>query len=244
MTMMRAAVLRGVHDLAIEERPVPRPGTGEVLVRVSAVGVCGSDVHYYEHGRIGDFVVESPMVLGHESSGVILSVGDEVAPERVGERVSIEPGVPDLTCEQCLAGRYNLCPAMRFYATPPIDGSLAEFVVVHASFAHPVPDTMSDDAAALLEPLSVGLGQPPGRNDRRQQGPRHGRWTGWPGRHAVCGGLRGHRGRRRRPQPAPAGRGPGARGHRGDPGRRNHHRRLRRRADRAPRVQRSPGVDP
>lgn len=157
MTTMRAAVLRGVHDLVIEERPVPQPGAGEVLVRVLAVGVCGSDVHYYEHGRIGDFVVKSPMVLGHESAGVVVSVGEGVAPERVGERVSIEPGVPDLTCEQCLAGRYNLCPAMRFYATPPIDGSLSEFVAIHASFAHPVPDTMSDDAAALLEPLSVGV---------------------------------------------------------------------------------------
>lgn len=157
MTTMRAAVLRGVRNLVIEERPVPQPGVGEVLVRVVAVGVCGSDVHYYEHGRIGDFVVESPMVLGHESSGVVVSVGDGVARERIGERVSIEPGVPDLTCEQCLAGRYNLCPAMRFYATPPVDGSLTEFVVIHASFAHPVPDSMSDDAAALLEPLSVGV---------------------------------------------------------------------------------------
>lgn len=157
MTTMRAAVLRGVQDLVIEERPVPAPGVGEVLVRVLAVGVCGSDVHYYEHGRIGGFVVESPMVLGHEASGVVVAVGDGVPPERIGERVSIEPGVPDLSCDQCLAGRYNLCPAMRFHATPPIDGSLTEFVVIHSSFAHPVPDTLSDDAAALLEPLSVGV---------------------------------------------------------------------------------------
>jgi len=157
MTTMRAAVLRGAGDLFIEERPVPRPSAGEVLVHVAAVGVCGSDVHYYEHGRIGGFVVEAPMVLGHESSGVIVSVGDGVPGVRVGERVSIEPGLPDLTCEQCLAGRYNLCPAMQFHATPPIDGSLAEFVVVHSAFAHSVPDAMSDDAAALLEPLSVGV---------------------------------------------------------------------------------------
>ncbi len=157
MTTMRAAVLRATRELTIEDRPVPSPGGGEVLVRVTAVGVCGSDVHYYEHGRIGDFVVEAPMVLGHEASGVIVSVGEGVPAHRMGERVSIEPGVPDLTCEQCLAGRYNLCPAMRFHATPPIDGSLAELVVVHAAFAHAVPDTMSDDAAALLEPLSVGV---------------------------------------------------------------------------------------
>ncbi len=157
MTTMRAAVLHGIEKLVIEERPVPCPGAGQVLVRVTAVGVCGSDVHYYEHGRIGDFVVEQPMVLGHESSGVIVSVGEGVGTDRVGQRVSIEPGEPDLSCSECLAGRYNLCPAMRFFATPPVDGSLAEYVVVHEAFAHPVPDQLSDDAAALLEPLSVGV---------------------------------------------------------------------------------------
>lgn len=157
MTTMQAAVLRGIQQLAIEERPVPQPAPGEVLVRITAVGVCGSDVHYYQHGRIGDFVVERPMVLGHESGGVIVGVGAGVDASRVGQRVSVEPGVPDLTCSECLAGRYNLCPDMRFFATPPYDGSLAEFVTVHAAFAHPVPDTISDDAAALLEPLSVGV---------------------------------------------------------------------------------------
>jgi len=154
---MRAAVLRGVGDLVIEDRPVPRPGPHEVLVRIDAVGVCGSDGHYFDHGRIGDFVVEAPMVLGHESAGRIVAVGDDVPPDRVGERVSIEPGVPDLTCTECLSGRYNLCPGMRFYATPPIDGSLSEYAVVHGAFAHRVPDSLSDDAAALLEPLSVGI---------------------------------------------------------------------------------------
>lgn len=157
MSSMRAAVLRGVEDLVIEQRPTPEPAPGEVQVQVSAVGVCGSDVHYFRHGRIGDFVVKDPMVLGHESAGVIVSVGSGVDPARIGQRVSLEPGVPDLTCEQCLAGRYNLCPNMRFFATPPIDGSLAEIVTLHAAFAHPVPGSMSDDAAALLEPLSVGV---------------------------------------------------------------------------------------
>jgi len=154
---MRAAVLRGPRDLVVEQRPEPLPGRNEVLVEVRSVGVCGSDTHYYEHGRIGRFVVEAPLVLGHEASGVITAVGSGVSGDRVGQRVSIEPGVPDLTCVQCLAGRYNLCPGMRFFATPPIDGALAESVVVHAAFAHPVPDSMSDEAAALLEPLSVGI---------------------------------------------------------------------------------------
>jgi L-iditol 2-dehydrogenase len=128
-----------------------------VLVRVGSVGVCGSDTHYYDHGRIGRFVVESPLVLGHEASGVIAAVGEGVDHARRGQRVSIEPGVPDLTCRMCLSGRYNLCPDMRFFATPPIDGAFAELVIVHEAFAHPVPDSISDDAAALLEPLSVAV---------------------------------------------------------------------------------------
>jgi L-iditol 2-dehydrogenase len=154
---MRVAVLNGPHDVELVERPVPRPGPGEVLVRVASVGVCGSDVHYYDHGRIGHYVVEQPLVLGHEASGVVTDVGEGVPAERVGQRVSVEPGVPDLTCEQCLAGRYNLCPNVRFFATPPIDGAFAEYVVTHEAFAHPVPDGIGDDAAALLEPLSVGI---------------------------------------------------------------------------------------
>jgi L-iditol 2-dehydrogenase len=154
---MRVSVLRGIGDVALIERPTPEPGPGEVVVRVASVGVCGSDVHYYDHGRIGQYVVEQPLVLGHEASGVVTALGAGVSSPAMGQRVSIEPGVPDLTCEQCLAGRYNLCPNMRFYATPPIDGAFAEYVVVHAAFAHPVPDSISDDAAALLEPLSVGI---------------------------------------------------------------------------------------
>ena len=154
---MRVAVLRSAGDIGVEQRPSPSPGRAEVLVRVGSVGVCGSDTHYYDHGRIGRFVVESPLVLGHEASGVIAAVGEGVDPSRVGQRVSIEPGVPDLTCPMCLNGRYNLCPNMRFFATPPIDGAFAELVLVHEAFAHPVPDSISDDAAALLEPLSVGV---------------------------------------------------------------------------------------
>lgn len=154
---MRVSVLTGPREVELVERPVPRPGPGQVLVRVASVGVCGSDVHYYEEGRIGHFVVEQPLVLGHEASGTITEVGAGVPADRVGQRVSIEPGVPDLTCGQCLAGRYNLCPDMRFFATPPIDGAFAEYVLVHEAFAHAVPDGIGDDAAALLEPLSVGI---------------------------------------------------------------------------------------
>ncbi len=154
---MRVAVLNSPGELVLEERPEPEPGPGQVKVRIASVGVCGSDTHYYDHGRIGEFVVESPLVLGHEASGVVVAVGDGVTALQPGQRVSLEPGVPDLVCEQCRAGRYNLCRDMRFFATPPVDGAFAEHVVVHAAFAHPVPDSMSDDAAALLEPLSVGV---------------------------------------------------------------------------------------
>lgn len=154
---MRAAILNGRRDIVVEERPLPQAGPGQVLVRVDSVGVCGSDTHYYEHGRIGRFVVDAPLILGHEAAGTITQLGPGVTGRHVGQRVSIEPGVPDFSCDQCLAGRYNLCPQMRFFATPPIDGAFAEYVVTHQAFAHPVPDTIGDDAAALLEPLSVGI---------------------------------------------------------------------------------------
>src|SRR4051812_9380233 len=154
---MRAAVLKRQGDMAMETLPVPQLDSDQVLVRVAAVGVCGSDVHYYEHGRIGDFVVEAPLVLGHEPSGEVVALGEGVTRVGRGTRVSIEPGRPDFTCPQCLAGRYNLCPRMEFFATPPVDGALAEYVVVHEAFAHPVPDALDDDRAALLEPLSVGV---------------------------------------------------------------------------------------
>ena len=154
---MRASVLYAAGRLGVEEREDPRPGPHEVVVRVASVGVCGSDVHYYEHGRIGSYTVDAPLVLGHEASGVVAEVGTEVTRLAVGQRVSLEPGVPDLTCPECLAGRYNLCHGMRFFATPPVDGAFAELVTTHELFAHPVPDSLSDDAAALLEPLSVGV---------------------------------------------------------------------------------------
>src|SRR6266567_3554694 len=155
--MMRVSVLRGTGTVEVEDRPVPQPGPGEVLIAIGSVGVCGSDVHYYEHGRIGPYVVDSPLVLGHEAGGTVAEIGPEVASLTVGQRVSIEPGVPCRNCAQCLAGRYNLCPRIRFFATPPVDGGFAEYVVMPESFVYPIPDVISDDAAGLLEPLSVGV---------------------------------------------------------------------------------------
>jgi L-iditol 2-dehydrogenase len=153
----RAAVLTGPGRIVVEDRPVPEPGPREVLVEVSAVGVCGSDVHYYEHGRIGDFVVEAPLVLGHESAGRVVALGEGATRHAVGDRVTLEPGVPCGRCRECRAGRYNLCADVVFFATPPVDGAFANYVTIHEDFAFALPDAMSDEAGALMEPLSVGI---------------------------------------------------------------------------------------
>ncbi len=156
-TTMRASILKSQGDMAMETLPLPQPDADQVLVQVAAVGVCGSDVHYYEHGRIGPYVVDHPLILGHELSGRIAAVGSAVDPARIGRRVAVEPQRPCRTCKQCKAGRYNLCPDMEFYATPPVDGAFAEYVTIQSDFAYDIPDSVSDEAAALIEPLSVGL---------------------------------------------------------------------------------------
>lgn len=153
----RTAVLHAPADIRMEERPLPQIGPREVLVALKAVGVCGSDVHYYEYGRIGSFIVQKPLILGHEPAGVIVDVGTEVSRNRIGARVAIEPGVPDGDCEQCRAGRYNLCPNIVFFGTPPIDGAFAQYVAVHEGFAYDLPDNMTMEEGALIEPVSVAL---------------------------------------------------------------------------------------
>jgi L-iditol 2-dehydrogenase len=152
-----SAVLAAVGDLRIEDRPVPTPGPWDALIAVRSVGICGSDVHYWEHGRIGDFVVESPLVLGHESAGVVEEVGPEVTGLKPGDRVAIEPGVPCRRCAFCKSGRYNLCEDVRFMATPPIDGAMSRYVVHPADFCYRLPEHVSLDEGAMLEPLSVGV---------------------------------------------------------------------------------------
>ncbi|MEY4981223.1 MAG: hypothetical protein RL174_561 [Actinomycetota bacterium] len=152
---MRASYLLEQGKVAIREVDVPQLDADEVLVKVAAVGVCGSDVHYYQHGKIGPYVVNHPLILGHELSGTIAAVGADVDASRIGERVAVEPQRPCRECEQCKAGRYNLCPNIEFYATPPIDGAFAEFVKIQAHFAFKIPDHVSFEAAALIEPLSV-----------------------------------------------------------------------------------------
>ena len=152
-----AAVLDRPGSVRVEERPVPVPGPREVLVRIASVGVCGSDVHYFREGRIGDFVVTAPLVLGHEASGRVVELGPGASGPPAGTLVAIEPGVPCRHCDQCRAGRYNLCPYVRFLATPPVDGAFTGYLAVPEDFCYPVPESMSPDEAALIEPLSVGV---------------------------------------------------------------------------------------
>jgi len=154
---MKAAVLTEVGKIEIRELDIPQPGPDEALVRVKAVGLCGSDVHYYEHGKIGPYVVTGPIILGHEAAGEVVAVGSEVRHLKAGQRVTIEPGATCGRCEYCKSGRYNLCPDVRFLATPPIDGAFCEYIAIRADLLFPIPDSMSFEKAALIEPLSVGL---------------------------------------------------------------------------------------
>lgn len=153
----RASVLSGSRTITMEEREVPTPAPHEVLVEVKSVGICGSDIHYFEHGRIGSFIVDGPLILGHEASGQVVAVGADITDLAPGARVALEPGVPCKQCAQCAADRYNLCPDVIFFATPPVDGTFTQFVALDREFVHPVPDHVSYDAAALMEPLSVGI---------------------------------------------------------------------------------------
>jgi len=141
----------------MEQRPIKKPGRNEVLIRIHSVGICGSDVHYLVNGCIGDFVVKAPMVLGHESSGVVAEVGEGVQHLKPGDRVAIEPGVPCRTCQYCKGGEYNLCPDIEFCATPPYDGTLARYYTHAADFCYKLPDHVSFEEGALLEPLSVAV---------------------------------------------------------------------------------------
>ncbi|MFC7019889.1 MULTISPECIES: NAD(P)-dependent alcohol dehydrogenase [Haloarcula] len=154
---MRTAVLVGPTEFELTDRPRPQPAPDEVLVAVRDVGICGSDVHYYEHGRIGDYVVENPLVLGHESAGEVVAVGDAVTHLSVGDRVALEPGVPCRRCTHCKRGDYHLCEDVTFMATPPHDGAFTEYVSWPADFAYRLPESVSTTEGALCEPLSVGI---------------------------------------------------------------------------------------
>lgn len=160
---MRAARLHGPRKMTVEDVALPPPpGPGEVRIAVTAVGVCGSDLHNYEDARIGDTVIETPLILGHEFAGVVLETGGVAfdgndQPLRPGQRVAVDPATPCWRCELCEAGHPNLCRRLHFCGLYPDDGALCEQMNVPARSCFPVPDAISDAGAALLEPLGVAL---------------------------------------------------------------------------------------
>ncbi len=154
---MKAAVMQSIGQIEIEERDIPEAKDNEVLVKLEYVGICGSDLHYYETGAIGDFVVEPPFVLGHEPGGTVVAVGKNVKHLKVGDRVALEPGKTCGHCEFCKTGRYNLCPDVIFFATPPVDGVFQEYVAHEADLCFKLPDNVSTLEGALIEPLAVGF---------------------------------------------------------------------------------------
>jgi D-xylulose reductase len=155
---MQALVLEQTEAIALRDIDLPLTvGPRDVKIKIHTVGICGSDVHYFKHGRIGPFVVEEPMVLGHEASGTVTEVGADVTHLKVGDRVCMEPGVPQFDSPATMRGLYNLDPAVRFWATPPIHGCLTPFVVHPAAFTFKLPDNVTFAEGAIVEPLSIGL---------------------------------------------------------------------------------------
>lgn len=154
---MKVAVMEGIGKMGFEERDIPSPKADEVLVKLDYVGICGSDLHYYETGAIGDYVVEPPFVLGHEPGGVVVEVGKDVRHLKVGDRVALEPGKTCGHCEFCKQGKYNLCPDVVFFATPPVDGVFQEYVAHEANLCFKLPENVGTLEGALIEPLAVGF---------------------------------------------------------------------------------------
>lgn len=153
-----AFVLQDIKKVFIEERPIPKlRDPWDVRVHIAQTGICGSDVHYWQRGRIGDFVLTSPIVLGHESSGTVVEVGSAVKNLKVGDRVAIEPGVPCRRCDYCRSGSYNLCPDTVFAATPPHDGTLSKYYLVASDYCYPLAAHLDFEEGALVEPLAVAV---------------------------------------------------------------------------------------
>lgn len=158
MSNVRALVLERQHELKLRDIDLPQTvGPGEVRIKIHTVGICGSDVHYYTHGRIGPFVVEAPMVLGHEAAGTVSETGEGVEHLKVGDRVCMEPGIPDPNSRASRLGLYNIDPAVRFWATPPIHGVLTPYVVHPANYTFKLPDNVSFAEGAMVEPFAVGM---------------------------------------------------------------------------------------
>lgn len=156
--MMKAAVMTNLRTIEFQEKKIPTDiGSDKVLIKMKHVGICGSDLHYYEYGRIGSFIVKEPIILGHECAGEVVKIGKDVTHVKVGDMVALEPGYTCGKCEYCKNGEYNLCAAVVFMATPPHDGALAEYVCYPAEMTFKLSDTMDTIDGALIEPLSVGF---------------------------------------------------------------------------------------
>lgn len=153
----KAAFMKGIGRIEIVPVKMPEPKENEVVVKMEYVGICGSDVHYYEKGRIGSFVVEGDFILGHECAGTVVETGNAVKGLKAGDRVALEPGITCGQCEFCKAGKYNLCPEVEFLATPPYHGCLKNYMAFPANMAFKLPDNVSTKEGALVEPLAVGL---------------------------------------------------------------------------------------
>ena len=154
---MKVLRLHKPFDMQFHDEPIPEIGPDEVLIKVASVGVCASDVHYYREGRIGDQIVKAPLVLGHEFSGTVVKVGENVTTLAEGARVAIEPGKPCMQCDVCKEGYTNLCPNVIFFGTPPVDGCLREYVAWSAELCIEVSHRVSMNEAAMVEPLAVGV---------------------------------------------------------------------------------------
>ncbi|MBO9436711.1 NAD(P)-dependent alcohol dehydrogenase [Ruegeria sp. R13_0] len=156
--MAIALVLEEARRLALRDIEMAETlGPEDVRVAIDTVGVCGSDVHYYTHGKIGPFVVNAPMVLGHEAAGVITEVGSDVTDLGVGDRVCMEPGIPNTRSKAAKLGAYNVDPSVRFWATPPVHGCLTPSVVHPAAFTYRLPDHISFAEGAMVEPFAIGM---------------------------------------------------------------------------------------
>lgn len=155
---MKAAVMYGPRDMKIEERDCPAAKEGELLIKVEYVGICGSDMHFLEEGRLGNWVVDQPLILGHEAAGEVVGIGPGVSGFKVGDKATMEPGVPCGYCEPCMSGHYNLCSRMSFMAIPgERDGSFCEYVAHPAKMCFKLPEKLNTLEGALCEPLAVGL---------------------------------------------------------------------------------------
>ncbi|PWJ87893.1 L-iditol 2-dehydrogenase [Oceanotoga teriensis] len=154
---MKVAVMLGIGKMGFEERDIPKVKDNEALIKLEYIGVCGSDLHYYETGAIGDYVVNPPFVLGHEPGGIVVEIGKNVKNLKIGDRVALEPGKTCGHCEFCKSGKYNLCPEVQFFATPPVDGVFQEYVAHEADLCFKLPENVSTMEGALIEPLAVGF---------------------------------------------------------------------------------------